>query len=478
MVEGIESIRKKIEEREGGLLRALNHGQMVMMSIGSAIGTGMFLGSGFAIKLAGPGVAISFVIGAIIAYTVGLSLAEMTKIAPSTGSFGNHAEIFIGRYMGFLVRYMYWFAEVFAIGADLVAASIYMSYWFPEINPVVWMLVYGIALFILNSATVKAVGTVEFILSFVKSSAIVLFIIIGSYIILRPTSFGISYPDATYTSLLPNGLLGVWLATVVAIYSFIGVEVAGVTSGEAKNPEKDAPKALKTTLALLTFLYVVSMVVIVNIVPWSKSGVGESPFVAAFQLAGIPAAASITNFIILTAALSGANTDLYLSSRMLFSLSRGRLAPTKLGKLNRFKVPFNAVLASMFGVAVMTFASYRYGSSASYLIAFGIAAFGGIFVWLSILVSHIAFSLRYKKMTLPLLSGAGTVLLFGVLISTAITPGIEITIPSGISVISVLTLLYFIRYKEPADESKIGKSKLEKMLIPLKKYVKTEKEKG
>lgn len=447
MVERLEYVKKILTEREGDLLKVLSHGQMVMMSIGSAIGTGLFLGSGFAIKLAGPGVAISFILGAIIAYIVGLALAEMTKYVPSTGAFGNHAELFIGKYMGFIVRYMYWFAEVFAIGADLVAASIYMSYWFPSVNPIIWMLVYGGALLILNSVTVGTLGTVEYLLSFVKSSAVVLFIVVGSYIVLRNTSFNILYSTSNYSMLLPNGILGIWLATVVAIYSFIGVEVVGVTSGEAKNPEKDAPKALRSTLTLLSFLYIASMLVIVMMVPENKAGVVESPFVLAFSSVGIPAAASITNFVILTAALSGANTDLYLSTRMLFSLSRAGMAPKFLGKLNRLSAPFNAVIASMLGVAVMTFISYSYGSSSSYLIAFGVAAFAGIFTWLSILLSHISFTIKVKKNGISLLSSIGVLLLLGLLASTVITPGIEITIPSGLAVLLVLTLIYYFHYR-------------------------------
>jgi len=456
LVEGIESIKRRINERERGLLKALSHGQMVMMSIGSAIGTGMFLGSGFAIKLAGPGVALSFVLGAFITYITGLALAEMTRAIPSTGSFGNHAEIFIGRYMGFLVKYMYWFAEVFAIGANMVAISIYMSYWFPNADPVIWILIFGSILFILNSVSVKTIGTVEFVLSFIKSSAIIVFVIVGMYIVSRSLSYEISSLDTTINSAFPNGLLGVWLATVVAIYSFIGVEVVGVTSGEARDPEKEAPKALKTTLALLTFLYVAAITVIVLLVPYGKSGVNESPFVTAFRLAGIPVAASLTNFIVLTAALSGANTDLYLTSRMLFSLARGGLAPAKLGELNRFKVPFNALIASMMGVAIMTYVTYKYGSSASYLIAFGVAAFGGVFVWLSILISHIVFSLKYIK-KIPYLSIVGTILLLGVLVSTAITPGIEITIPSGIATLTLLSIIYLFYRQE--NRSKLNNSR-------------------
>nr|NAY89601.1 amino acid permease [Desulfurococcales archaeon] len=317
MEQRLDSLRKSLEKREVGLLRALSQGQMVMMSIGSAIGTGLFLGSGYAISLAGPGVALSFVLGAFISYTVGSALSELTRVIPTTGAFGNHAEVFIGRYLGFLVRYMYWFSEVFAIGANIAASSIYMSYWFPGVSPILWMIAFGLSLFVLNSLTVRTLGTAEFLLSMIKSAMIVLFIVAGSYIILRPEHFGTS-SALLNDGLMPKGLLGIWLATVVAIYSFIGIEVVGVTSGEAKNPEKDAPKALRNTLVLLTLLYVGAIIIIVSMIPPNMAGLSESPFVLAFREVGIPAAASIINFVILTAAISGANTNLYLTSRMLF----------------------------------------------------------------------------------------------------------------------------------------------------------------
>ena len=441
MEQRLDSLRKSLEKREVGLLRALSQGQMVMMSIGSAIGTGLFLGSGYAISLAGPGVALSFVLGAFISYTVGSALSELTRVIPTTGAFGNHAEVFIGRYLGFLVRYMYWFSEVFAIGANIAASSIYMSYWFPGVSPILWMIAFGLSLFVLNSLTVRTLGTAEFLLSMIKSAMIVLFIVAGSYIILRPEHFGTS-SALLNDGLMPKGVPGIWLATVVAIYSFIGIEVVGVTSGEAKNPEKDAPKALRNTLVLLTLLYVGAIIIIVSMIPPNMAGLSESSFVLAFREVGIPAAASIINFVILTAAISGANTNLYLTSRMLFSLARGGMAPKKLEALNKFKAPFNALLASMIGVAAATVLAYGFGSSSSYLIAFGIATFGGIFTWASILASHIAYSLKFNKGRFPLLSFIGEALLLSALATTAITPGLEVTIPSGIATIFVLSLLY------------------------------------
>ncbi|MEM0020714.1 MAG: amino acid permease [Fervidicoccaceae archaeon] len=442
MGKDIESIRKGIEDREKGLKRAFSQGQMIMMAIGSAIGTGLFLGSGFAIKLAGSGTAVSYVLGALIAYSVGTALAEMTKLFPSPGAFGNHAEIFISRYLGFLVKFMYWFAEAFAIGADLAAASIYMSYWFHEVSPVIWIVIFGAMLFLLNSISVNVLGAVEYALSTIKVSVILLFIIIGSYILLHPSEFGLISTTPFFQDISQRGFTGIWLATVVAIYSFIGVEVVGVTSGEARNPEKDSPRALRAVVILLTFLYVSSIIAIVNLVPEGSAGLTESPFVLVFNKVNIPAAASLVNFVILTAALSGANTNLYLTSRMLFSLARGGLAPSFLGKLNRFRSPFNALAASMVGVVVTTVLSYSFGSSLSYLIVFGVAAFGGIFTWMAILASHISFSLNFRKRGIPLKSLLGLMALMGVLISTIVTPGIEVTVPSGLIVIAIISIVY------------------------------------
>ncbi|MEM3908367.1 MAG: amino acid permease [Nitrososphaerota archaeon] len=464
MANSLKNEEKNIVEREEGLSKQLTSGQMLMISIGSAIGTGLFLGSGYAIGLAGPGVVISYLIGAFIAFTIMLALSEMSVQNPTAGSFGNYAEIYLHRYIGFQVKWIYWFAQVIAIGGEMVAASIYMHFWFPSITPFIWMVIFSLILLTLNSISVKTFGTAEYWFSMIKVIVIIFFIIIGAFIIIYASHFGLVLAYLNYGGFFPKGIVGVWLATVVAIFSYIGVEVVAVTSGESKNPHKDVPRALRGMVLRLVLFYVLAIFIMVGMVPWTQAGLGESPFVKAFSLIGIPLAASIMNFVVLTAALSSSNTDIYLTSRMLFSLSRGRLAPTYFGRLNRFHIPFNALIVSAVGIAFSIVLDYFFGSTSAYLDIFGIAIFGGIFVWIMILLSHISFRRKYKKENLTLkysvrgsvyLSIMGAILLTGILISTLFTPGIQITIPSGIVALVVFTLLY-IAYSKRNSKSTEG----------------------
>ncbi len=463
----IENEEKKTVERESGLSKQLTSGQMLMISIGSAIGTGLFLGSGYAISLAGPGVVVSYIIGAFIAFTVMIALSEMAVQNPSAGSFGNYAEIYLHRYLGFQTRWIYWFAQVIAIGGEMVAASIYMHFWFPTITPFVWMVIFSLILLTLNAVSVKTFGTAEYWFTMIKVVVIIFFIIVGAFIIIFATHFGISLAYLKYGGFFPKGIVGVWLATVVAIFSYIGVEVVAVTAGESKNPHRDVPRALRGMVVRLVLFYGISIFIMVGMVPWTMAGVTESPFVKAFSLIGIPLAASIMNFVVLTAALSSTNTDIYLTSRMLFSLSRGQLAPKFFGRLSRFHVPFTALLISGVGIAFSIALDYFLGSTSAYLDIFGIAVFGGIFAWIMILVSHVSFRMKYKKGNLAVkypikgsiyLSGTGAVLLGAILISTLFTPGIQVSIPSGIVTLVVFTFLYLAYRKKGAKTVEGGSS--------------------
>lgn len=453
MTEGKPPVREeeKVLQREAGLSRKLTSGQMLMISIGSAIGTGLFLGSGYAVGLAGPGVVVSYLIGALIAFTVMVALSEMAVQTPTAGSFGNYAELYTHRFLGFQVRWIYWFAQVIAIGGEMVAAAIYMHFWFPNVTPAVWMVIFALILLAANAVSVRAFGTFEYWFAMIKVVVIVFFIIVGAYILLDATRFGITPAYTSYGGFFPKGALGVWLATIVAIFSYIGVEVVAVTSGESQNPERDVPRALRGMLVRLVLFYVLALFIMVGMVPWTKAGLTESPFVKAFTLVGIPFAASIMNFVVLTAALSSSNTDIYLTTRMLFSLSRANLAPKFFGELSRFRVPFNALVVSGIGVAASIVLTYYAGSTSAYLYIFSVAIFGGIFTWLMILVSHVAFRLKYRRENLPVkysirgsiyLSFIGIALLLASLISTLITPGMELSIPSGLAAIAVFTLLY------------------------------------
>lgn len=392
-----------IFERENSLVRKLTTGQLTMIALGGAIGTGLFLGSGMAIGYAGPGVIISYLIGALIAFFLMYCLSEMAVAHPTAGSFGTYAERYIGPWAGFVVRYTYWGAQVIAIGGEATAVAIYMHFWFPSIASWVWIVIFSAALVVINAMSVGNFGTFEYWFAMIKVVAIVAFIILGIALIFGAGGHSPGFGNyVSHGGFLPHGLHGAWMGVLIGIFSFIGVEVVAVTSGEAKEPGKAIPKAMRNMVVRLVLFYVLALAVMVAVVPWTQAGakvVTESPFVLVFAHIGIPYAATIMNFVVLTAALSSMNTDLYLCTRMIFSLSRGGYAPKVLGTQRKNGVPLNALLVSSAGLLVSIilniFSPNAYGN------LFGIAVFGAIFVWIMIFITFMRFRPIWKDKQLP-----------------------------------------------------------------------------
>ncbi|MCL6547757.1 MAG: amino acid permease [Alicyclobacillus sp.] len=423
--------RDVILERESGLKRQLSTPQLTMIAIGGAIGTGLFMGSGIAIGYAGPAVLISYGIAAVIALLMMFSLSEMAVAHPTAGSFGVYAEKYLGGWAGFVVRYTYWAAQVIAIGGEATAVALYMSYWFPGVPHWIWVILFSVALVYVNSRSVGNFGRFEYWFAMIKVAAIVLFIILGCALVFGIGTHATGFSNYTsHHGFLPNGWYGVWMAVLMAIFSFYGVEVVAVTSGEAAEPEKAIPRSMRAMVLRLILFYLLSLAIMLAVVPWDASGakvVTQSPFVIVFGRLGIPAAAGIMNFVVLTAALSSMNTNLYLCTRMIFSLSRGGYAPAALGRITDKGIPLNALLVSSAGLAVAVVLNIVTPTAFNDL--FGIAIFGGIFVWIMIFVTFLRFRPRTRHLALPFraplfpaLPVVGAVLLAAVLITMATDP--------------------------------------------------------
>jgi len=445
-----------ILDREAGLERQLTPRQLSMIALGGAIGTGLFLGSAVSVRLAGPGVIFSYAVGAGIALVVMWALGEMGATHPVAGSFGVYAEMYLHPWAGFVMRYTYWLAQVVAIGSEVVAAAIYSGYWFPSVPRWVWIAGFGAALVCVNARSVGSFGAFEYWFALIKVVAIVLFLVLGGALLL-----GIGFAPigaANYTAhggFLPHGAAGVLLGVAMAVFSFLGVEVVAVTAGEARDPEVAVPRALRTTLLRLAIFYIGGIAVLVGVMPWNQAGLSESPFVHVFQAARIPAAAGVMNFVVLTAALSSMNCNLYLTSRMIFSLSRGGYAPGALGGLSRRGVPVPALLLSSAGmVAAVPVALYF--PETAYLYLLGTAFFGGLFVWMMILLTHLFFRRRYTRRAVvqapgyPWTSLGGLLALAGVAVSTWWIPGMRITLLSGVPWLAFVSVCYFVwrRFRE------------------------------
>jgi AAT family amino acid transporter len=444
-----------IIEREAGLSKGLTRAQITMIGLGGAIGTGLFMGSGIAIGYAGPAVIISYAIAAFIAVVIVLSLSEMAVMHPAAGSFGVYAETYLHPWAGFVVRYTYWFAQVIAIGGEAVAAGTYMGFWFPAIPVWVWALAFAIGIVFINSRSVKNFGTFEYWFATIKVAAIILFIVLGGAAILGVGQPGVGFHNLTGLpgGFMPHGIKGVWMGVIMGIFSFTGVELIAVTSAETPDPKTAIPAALRSMAVRLGLFYLLALTIVVSFIPWTDTGakiVEQSPFVKVFAHTGVPYAAGIMNFVVLTAALSSMNANTYLAGRMLFSLSRGDYAPTLLGRLSKAGAPTAAIVTS--GVAILAAAALSKFTPLAYNDLFGVATFGAIITWITILVSHLAFRRRNPVETLPVrmpffpgLQIVGLILLVAILVTMGLdTEFWNISWIVGAPWLAMLTVVYFV----------------------------------
>lgn len=427
-----------------------------MIAIGGAIGVGLFLGSSLTIELAGPGVILTYLLGALIAIVMAYALAEMAVIHPVAGSFGIYAEKYLSAWAGFTIRATYGLVEIIAIGAEVTAAAIYFGFWFPHTPGWIWVLLVSAGLITLNALQVGNFGELEYWFALIKVLAIVLFIAIG---ILLITGLGpwraVGLANLTqHGGFLPHGWGGVWMALTLAITSYMGVEVIAVTAGEAQNPSVTIPKAMRTIVYRLIIFYVLAMTVMLAMTPWNQTGssnINGSPFVRAFQVAGIPFAAGIMNLVVITAALSSANTNLYTSTRMLFSLSRGRYAPAWVGYLSRNGVPHRALAISSAGMVTAILLAV-FSPNNAFLFLYGTAVAGMLYVWTVILITHLRFRRAIAPETLaalPLKLPAHpwpTVLalagLIAIALSTFWVKGLQYTVPTFAPLLLLMLLVY------------------------------------
>jgi amino acid transporter, AAT family len=443
----------QIAGREAGLHRSLSRAQLVMIGLGGAIGTGLFLGSGVAIGYAGPAVIVSYALAALAALAMVFSLAEMAVVHPTAGSLGTYAEIYLCPWAGWIVRYCYWMAQVVAVGAEAVAAGVYMTFYFPGTPVWLWSVAFAGLLLYVNSRSVHNFGTVEYWFALVKVVAIVLFIVLGTAEIfgLGTQRVGTANLAGLPGGFAPHGIPGIWMGVILGILSFNGIEAIAVTSGEARDPLGSIPAALRAMGLRLFLFYVLSLAVVVTLVPWTETGasvVTQSPFVRVFAHSGLRHAAGVMNFVVLSAALSSMNTDVYLCSRMLFSLARGGYAPGFLGGLSRRGTPLAAILLS--GVCILTAAGMSKVTPRAYNYLFGIALFDAIVVWIIVLLSHLSFRRRHAAATLPvrmpgfpLVQWTGLLLLVAVLATMAIASEWRISWIVGVPWLLLLSAAYF-----------------------------------
>jgi AAT family amino acid transporter len=436
-----------IEDREKGLRRGLTSAQLTMIAIGGAIGTGLFLGSSFAIGFAGPSVILSYAIGALIALLLMGCLAEMTVAHPTSGSFGAWAEFYIGPLAGYLVRYAYWSAVVFAVGTEVTAIAVYMRFWYPAVPGWIWIVGFSSILIIVNALNVKVFGSIEYAFSTLKVTAIMVFILLGGWLIT-----GVGFGNYTaHGGFFPRGAWGMWVGVVVSIFSYFGIEMIAVAAGEAKDPKRAISKAYRSTVARLVIFYLLTLAIILALVPWMESGKGESPFVTVMARSHVPFAAAVINFVILVAALSAMNSQLYITARMMFSLARAGYAPQRFGVLSKRGTPVSALLLSSIGIALATLLNVLFPKT-SFTLIFAISMFGALFTWMMIFVTHLYFRRAHARQPLafrmwgyPYTSLLGAALVLAILLTTAFTGQFRMTLVYGLPALGLFCLAWRFR---------------------------------
>ena len=443
-----------------GLHRRLGQRQLTMMAIGGAIGVGLFMGSSVTIRLAGPAVILSYLVGAGIALIMSYALAEMAVVHPVAGAFGVYAEKYLNPWAGFSVRATYGIAQIIAIGAEVTAAAIYISFWLPNVPQWIWVVLVSAALVALNSMQVNRLGEFEYWFAMIKVAAIIAFIIAGlSLIVGIGSRSALGLANLTqHGGFFPEGWKGVWLSLTITVTSYMGVEIIAVTAGEAEHPEVTIPRAMRNIVWRLILFYVLAIAIMVTMVPWNQAGgssaLSGSPFVKAFAAAHIPFAAALMNFVVLTAALSSVNTNLYLSTRMLFSLGRGGYAPEWMGKVSRNGVPHRALLASTAGIIAAILLAI-FAPKNAFLMLYGTAVAGMLFVWLVILNTHLRFrtsitneqllSLPMRLWAHPFFTVVGILLLLAISVTTFFVDGLQWSMPAFSVFLAFISLLYVRR---------------------------------
>ncbi|OPB34388.1 amino acid permease [Pseudomonas fluorescens] len=391
-----------MHQSEKGLKRGLNARHIRFMALGSAIGTGLFYGSASAIQMAGPAVLLAYLIGGAAVFMVMRALGEMAVHNPVSGSFGHYASTYLGPMAGFILGWTYAFEMIIVCLADVTAFGIYMGFWFPEVARWVWVL--GIVFLIggLNLCNVKVFGEMEFWLSLLKVGAIVAMILGGFGIML----FGIHSAGETQASglsnlwahggFMPNGIGGLIASFAVVMFAFGGIEIIGITAGEAKDPQRVIPKAINAVPLRILLFYVLTLFVLMAIYPWPQIGSQGSPFVQIFSNLGIGSAATILNIVVISAAVSAINSDIFGAGRMMYGLAQQGQAPKGFAQLSKQGVPWMTVVvmgAALLGGVVL---NYLIPENVFLLIA-SIATFATVWVWLMILFTQVAMRRSMTK---------------------------------------------------------------------------------
>ncbi len=442
-----------MDQKDEKMQRGLKSRHLQMIALGGAIGTGLFYGSVSTISLAGPAVMLSYLLGGLVVFLIMRMLGEMAVDEPVSGSFSYYASKYWGRFPGFLAGWNYWFNYVIVSMAELTVVGIYMNYWFPDLPQWISALVCLVVITVINLVTVSAYGETEFWLAFIKIAAIIMMIVLGLWILFSnpepfPDNFSNLWENGGF---FPNGAWGMLLSIVPVMFSFGGIELIGITAGEAENPNKSIPRAINQVIWRILIFYVGTMAVLMALWPWNQVGTEASPFVQIFSYVGIPAAANILNLVVLFAAVSVYNSAIYSNSRMLYGLASNGEAPKALAKLSKRGVPVRGIFLSS-GITLIVVAANYFFPEKVFMYFLSVATAASLISWFMIAVTHMFFKKRckvegketkFKSILYPFTNIVCILFLFGILALMFTIPDMQL----AAAVIPVWVIVLWIGYR-------------------------------
>jgi AAT family amino acid transporter len=392
--------RSLLQTEQTGLQRHLKVRHIRLMALGSTIGVGLFLGSASAIQIAGPSILLGYLLAGIVAFIVLRTLGEMAVHEPVAGSFAAYANTYVGPLAGYMVGWGYWTYWIVVGIAEVTAVGIYMGIWFPETPQWIWALSSILMMGLINLIAVKVFGEFEFWFALIKVVAIVAMIALGCSVIFfgftndwSPVGLGNLWQHGGF---FPNGIGGMLLSLQMVLFAYVGIEMIGLSAGEAENPRKTIPMAIDSLAWRILIFYMGAIFVILAIFPWNQVGQQGSPFVVMFERIGLREAAGIINFVVITAALSSCNAGIFSGGRILYALSANGYAPSPFAKLSKYGVPHRAVMVTvavcMTGVVLNYFVPDK---AFQYIMA--AVTFVGLMVWIAILFTQIQFRRSLTK---------------------------------------------------------------------------------
>lgn len=442
---------------------------MQMIALGGTIGVGLFMGANATIKWTGPSVLLAYMLAGVFLYLIMRALGEMLYVDPDTGSFAKFAGEYIHPVFGYLTAWSNIFQFIVVGMSEMIAIGQYFEFWWPHLPSWLPGLIAITVLVLANLISVRMFGELEFWFALIKVVTIILMIVAGFGLIFFGLGNG-GHPIGlsnlwSHGGFFAHGASGFMFALSIVLGSYQGVELLGITAGEAENPRPTIVKAVKDTIGRILIFYVGAIFVIVTVYPWNELSNLGSPFVQTFAKIGITFAAGLVNFVVITAALSGANSGTYSASRMIYTLADSGHLPRAFTKLNRHGVPFYPVVTVGAGIligvvlnALLPVIAPQAGNI--FVLIYSSSVLPGMVPWVVILLSEINFRKVHAdkmadhpfKMPFAPYSNYLTLAFLAVtLIFMALNPETRVSLLVGVIYLGLMTWLYFHRNRKQAN---------------------------